>query len=239
MMFKRTLTFIKHWFWLIVLIATLCVLLYFGFENYLRFDFLKQHRESLLYWVQHHYIITVIAFSILYVILVAISFPGASYLTIVSGFLFGTFLGMIYVVCAATIGSIILFLAVRNAVNPLVADTQKTWINKMRQGFSENEVRYLFFLRILPIFPFWAVNVAAAVLNVRLITFILVTFIGIIPGTFIYALLGSGLGTVFDQNKSPNMGIIFEPYVLLPLIALAILSIFPVLYNKWRQLKTR
>lgn len=226
--------FIKQWFWLIVLIVTLVILFYGGFGQYLTFDYLKQHRALLLYWVNTHYLVTVSVFISLYILLVAVSFPGASYLTIISGFLFGVYFGTIYSVMSATIGAFFLFWAARLAINPLCEQHIESWVSKMRKGFHEHEVRYLLFLRLLPIFPFWAVNVAAAILNVRMITFTIVTFIGVIPGAFIYALLGSGLGRLFEQNKTPNMMTIFDPYIFLPLAGLATLIILPALYSKWR-----
>lgn len=229
------IAFFKQWFWLLILVTALLILLYVGLDKYLTFDFLRVHRVLLLSFSSQHIILTSVAFILLYIVLVAISFPGASYLTILGGFLFGTYLATVYVVISATIGSIGVFLAVRRAVNPLVSDQATGVINKMRQGFQENESRYLFFLRILPVFPFWAVNVAAAVFNVHLMTFIVVTFIGIAPGTFIYASLGSGLGHILDENKAPNMMLLFEPHVLLPLVALALLSLLPVFYRKIRQ----
>lgn len=221
----------KRWFWLVILITSLLIFLYFGFDKYLSFTFLRENRAILLSWVVNHYVITVVLFMLLYVFAVAISFPGASYLTITSGFLFGAYIGTLYVVISATIGSVIIFLAVRHAVNPSLTNDANSVINKMRHGFKENEVRYLLFLRLLPIFPFWAVNIAAALFNVRVITFVTVTLIGIVPGAFIYGLLGSGLGRVLDQNKPPNLYIIFDPYIFTALFALAVLTLLPVIYK--------
>lgn len=227
--------FIKRWFWLLVLVTTLIILMYFGFDKYLTFSSLREHRVLLLSWVVNHYVLSVLTFMGLYIIAVAVSFPGASYLTVIGGFLFGAVAATAYVVVSATIGSVLLFLAVRHAVNPLVSEKSDSLVNKMRRGFQENEARYLFFLRILPIFPFWAVNIGAAILNVRLLTFVVVTLLGIIPGAFVYALLGSGLGYFLDQNKAPSMAIIFQPYVIIPLILLAILAVLPIIYKKIKQ----
>lgn len=107
----------------------------------------------------------------------------------------------------------------------------------MQQGFQENAFSYLLFLRLVPIFPFWLVNIVPALLGISKQTFVIATFLGIIPGSFIYVLVGNGLGHVLDANKTPNLRIIFDPEVLIPLLALALISLIPVGYKHFKNKK--
>ena len=95
-----------------------------------------------------------------------------------------------------------------------------------------NAVSYLLFLRLVPLFPFWLINIAAAFFGVSARVFVLTTFFGILPGSFVYVLLGNGLGFLFDQGKTPNMNIIFRPSILVPILGLAILSLIPIIYKR-------
>jgi uncharacterized membrane protein YdjX (TVP38/TMEM64 family) len=86
----------------------------------------------------------------------------------------------------------------------------------------------------VPLFPFWLVNIAPAFLGVSTRVYVLATFFGIIPGTFVYSTVGDGLGVVFDRGETPDLGIIFEPTILGSIIGLAVLAMIPVLYKKLR-----
>lgn len=221
----------SRWLALIILVIGLILFFSFNLDEYFSFTVLKQHREALLIWVNTHYSLAVISFMLIYMLAVAFSIPVATFLTIVSGFLFGIWWGTLYVVISATIGSLIIFLAVRLAFEPWLRKKTYKWIDKMRKGFQKGAFHYLLILRLIPLFPFWVVNIVSALLGVRTSIFVLATAIGILPAAFIYVLLGSGLGKILDANQTPNIFIIFEPAFLIPLILLAILSFLPFLYK--------
>ena len=164
--------------------------------------------------------------------IVATSIPSATLLTLTGGFLFGLFFGTLYVVVGATIGAVILFLSVKTAVLDGIKKIPGRFIAQIKKGFLENAWSYLIMLRLIPVFPFWVVNIVSALLDVKLSTFVITTFFGIIPATFVYVWLGTGLGNLFDTNQQPNLSIIFSPNILLPLLALAMLSLMPVIYKK-------
>ena len=105
----------------------------------------------------------------------------------------------------------------------------------MEAGFQKNAFNYLMFLRLVPAFPFWLVNLVPALLDVKLTTYVTATFLGIIPGTFVFAFVGAGLGSVFESGTEPDLGLIFEPQVLLPILALAGLSVVPVVHRKLKS----
>jgi uncharacterized membrane protein YdjX (TVP38/TMEM64 family) len=218
-----------------ILLIIAGLLFYFGLFHYLTFDSLKTHRQLLLNWTAQHYIQAVLLYSLIYIITVACSIPGATILTLAGGFLFGWLLGSLYVVVSATLGAVLLFLAVKLAFREWMLKRTSRWIKRMEKGFQQNAFSYLLFLRFIPLFPFWLVNIIPALLGVRLRTFFVATFLGIIPGSMVYVSVGNGLGKIFDQNKTPDFSIIFSPAIFLPLIGLAVLSLLPVGYRIYKR----
>ena len=227
----------RRWLPLAILLDGLGAFFYFDLSQFLNFSTLQQHRQTLLSWTEAHYFQAAFIYIIIYILAVAISIPGAIFLTLVGGFLFGTIFGTLYVLISATLGATLIFLAVRIALEPWVAKKTSRWIKKMRTGFKQGAFQYLLFLRLVPLFPFWVINIVPALLGVKASTFMLATFIGIIPGSIVYVTLGNGLGSIFDRNETPNLGIIFELPVLLPLLGLAFLSLVPIIYQ-WKKRKS-
>ena len=222
----------KRFIPLILLVIGLVLFFYFRLYQYLSFTQLKAHRDLLLQWTSTHYELAVLAYFVIYIVAVAISIPGAIFLTLTGGFLFGIVFGTIYTVIAATIGATLLFIAVKTAFGTWLANKANTWVKRMQQGFQENAFNYLLFLRLIPLFPFWAVNIAPALLNMRLVPFMVATLVGIIPGSLVYVALGNGLQEIFANNQTPNLGVIFKPVILLPIVGLAILALVPIIYKK-------
>ncbi|HAT8179155.1 TPA: mercuric reductase [Legionella pneumophila] len=222
---------IHRWLPIIVLVGLLELFFGLHLDKYLSFNTLRENHALLIAWTQTHYLIAPLIFIFFYTITVAISIPGAVLLTLTGGFLFGVFWGVLFVVISATLGATILFFAVRTALGDWFAKKASGWIERMRQGFQHNAFSYLVTLRLIPLFPFWVVNIVPALLNIRAKTFIIATFIGIIPGTTVYVMVGNGLSQLFAANQTPNLGIIFELQILGPLLALAVLSLMPVLYQ--------
>ncbi len=234
-MFKTLITSVKRWLPLAVLLVCLGLFFYFGLNRYLSFEALKEHRQELVAWTSANFTLAALSFAAIYIISIAVSIPGATFLTLAGGFLFGIVWGSTLVVVSATIGATIIFLAVRTALAQWIAERASGWVEKMRRGFQDGAFQYLLVLRFVPLFPFWVVNIVPGLLGVRTSTYVLATFIGIIPGSIVYVMLGSGLGYVFDQDQTPNLGIIFEPKILLPLLALGVLSLLPLLYKYFRR----
>ena len=137
-------------------------------------------------------LLSLLAFVALYAAAVALSLPGGAVLTMAGGFLFGWLLGGIASILAATIGASIVFLIARSALGEFLAARAGPWLSRFRQGFQDDAFSYLLFLRLVPIFPFWLVNLAPGLLGVGFATYVATTFLGIIPGTFAFALAGSG-----------------------------------------------
>lgn len=205
-----------------------------GAHEALSFENLHRHRGALLDLVAARPVAAALLYILLYALTVALSVPGALILTLAGGFLFGTVLATALVVVGATLGAVLLFLIARTALGEPLRARAGPWLAKMAHGFNRDAFNYLLVLRLVPIFPFWLVNLVPALLGVRLSTFVLATAIGIVPGSLVYASVGAGLGAVFDRGGEPDLGLILEPRVLLPLLGLAALALAPV---AWRRFK--
>ena len=217
-----------------ILLLAIALVLALDLHGYLSFETLRQHREQLKDFVGRHAVLAPLLFMAIYAAVIALSVPGGAVLTIASGFLFGTLPATLYVVVAATLGATILFLIARTALGDPLRARAGPWLRRMEAGFAENALSYLLVLRLIPIFPFWLVNLVPAFLGVGLGTYVLGTFFGIIPGSFVYASVGNGLGAVFDAGETPDVGIIFEPSILVPIVGLAVLALLPVAHRKFK-----
>jgi uncharacterized membrane protein YdjX (TVP38/TMEM64 family) len=207
-------------------------------HRYLSFEELGRHRDALLWWRDDHWALAVLVFMSLYVLAVALSVPGAIWLTIVGGFLFGVVAGTAYAVVAATLGACAVFLAARYLVGDVLRAKAGPGVRKLEAGFREHALSYLLVLRLIPIVPFWLVNLVPALVGVSLRTFFFGTALGIIPGSLVYTCVGNGLGVVIDQGETPDLGIIFEPEILTPIMGLALLALSPVFYRRLKQRKS-
>jgi uncharacterized membrane protein YdjX (TVP38/TMEM64 family) len=208
-------------------------------DRYLSFEQLAAHREWLLAEVGRLGPLAPLLFALIYAAATGLSIPGATVLTLTAGFLFGTLAGTATVVVGATIGATIIFLVARTALGDALRARAGPSIRKLEAGFQENSLSYLLVLRLVPLFPFWLVNIVPALLGMRLPPFVFATFVGIIPGAIVYASLGSGLGAVIERGERPDLGIIFQPRVLGPLAALALLALVPVAYKHFHRPKAR
>ena len=216
---------------LVVLAAGAVAFFAFGINDYITLDALKENRAALQTLVAENVFLAAAVYIAIYTLMVAFSVPGALIATLTGGFLFGTIFGGLYTVVGATIGATIVFLAAKTALGDALRAKAGPGIRKMEEGFRQNAFSYLMVLRLVPLFPFFLVNLAPAFLGVPLRTYVIATFFGIIPGTFVFASVGNGLGAVFDAGDDPNLGIIFQPEVLGPILGLAALSLVPVLYR--------
>ena len=218
---------------LLLLAAAWIAFMLAGGYRYLTFSALARNRDWLCGLVQQWGVLAAFVYITVYAALVALSVPGAVVLTLAGGFLFGTWVGGLCAVFGATLGATAIFLAARAGLGGL-AQRAGRFVGKLEAGFRADAFSYLLVLRIVPIFPFWLVNLVPALVGVRLPTYVLATFLGIVPGTFIYASLGNGLGGLVEE---PDLAIIFKPSLLIPITGLALLALVPVAYKHWRGKK--
>jgi uncharacterized membrane protein YdjX (TVP38/TMEM64 family) len=237
MMAMETSTIVKPFAWkrlipLLVLVAGLVAFFALGLNRYITFQTLRENRQALLTWVQTAGTLAAVTYMAIYAVAVAFSLPGGAVMSITGGFLFGTVWGTVYIVISATIGATVLFLIAKTALGDPLRAKAGRWLHRMEAGFRDNALSYLLVLRLVPLFPFFVVNLVPAFLGVPLSTFILATGIGIIPGAFVFATVGAGLGSIFDAGGDFNAKAVLTPQILMALIGLAVLALIPVLYKK-------
>lgn len=216
----------------LALIAVVAAIGAFALRDYLSFDALRDNREALIAFRDGNFALTVLAFMFAYVLIVTFSLPGALIATLTGGFLFGTGLGAAINVTSATLGATAIFLAAQMGFGDRLKakmEASEGMVAKIKKGLDENQWSMLFFIRLVPAVPFFVANLIPAFLGVSLQRFMISTFLGIIPGSLVYSSVGAGLGEVFARGETPNLGIIFEPHILLPILGLCALSLLPVL----------
>jgi len=228
-----TATTIKRFLPLLLMIIAAATAFHFDLQHKLTFASLAANREQLLIWIEASPMLAAGGYLLLYIAVVALSLPGGMLMTISGGFLFGALFGGALAIVGATIGASLLFLIAKTSLGDLLLAKAGNSMKKMQQGFADNAFNYLLVLRLVPLFPFFLVNLAPAFLGVPLRTYILATLIGITPATAVFAMAGSGLGKVFDQGDTFSPSAILTPQMIGALCGLALLALLPILYRNY------
>ena len=213
---------------IILAIAAILAALFFYFDlpDYLTLDSLKANRSRLTAVYEEHGFAVVSVFITLYILQTALSLPGATIFSLAAGAIFGAVMGTVYAVTAATIGATLAFLATRYLFRDSVQNKFGSKLDKINRELSREGLNYLLFLRLVPLFPFFMINLAAGLTNIRLSTFFFGTLIGIIPGGFVYCNAGASLASI------NSIGDIASPRVLGSFALLGLFALLPVLYRK-------
>ena len=222
----------------LIVIVVAALLGIFAFRDQLSFEALARHREALLAFRDANSALAALAFIGAYVLIVALSLPGATVATLAGGFLFGLFPGVLYNVIAATIGAAGIFLAVRAGFGAALARRIESGggaAARLQAGLRQNEWSVLMVMRLVPALPFFLANLIPAVVGVRFDRFVITTFLGIFPAALVFTSVGAGLGEVFARGGTPDLSVIFSPPILLPLLGLAALSALPVVVKYFRK----
>ncbi|MEQ8735649.1 MAG: TVP38/TMEM64 family protein [Rhodospirillaceae bacterium] len=227
---------IKRLVVLAVFSGLIAVVLSTGVQDMLSLEGLRQNRETLLQFVAENYLGAVAVFIAVYILAVTFSIPGAVWLSISGGFVFSAGPATVYIVLAATIGATLVFLLARYVIGDTLRSKAGGAIERMRSGFQEDAFSYMLVLRLVPLFPFFIVNLVPAFLSVPVRVYVAGTALGIIPGAFVYALVGDGLGAVFDAGGDVDPGaVLLRPEVVGSLLGLAVLALIPVIYKRVRS----
>jgi len=221
-----------------VLVVGLVLFFALDLDRYVGLESLAANRLALKEWVGAHVLLAPAAYIVTYIVVVAFSLPVAAVMTLAGGFMFGAVGGTLYAVSGATIGATLLFLIARTSFGDYLLARASDGVQRMQRGFAANALSYLLVLRLIPIFPFFLVNLAPAFLGVPLRTYVFATFFGIMPGGFVYALAGAGIGSVLEQGKELTLHGILTPQVVGALVGLALLSLLPVVYKHFRKRDT-
>lgn len=214
-----------------VAIMVIAVLGLVFLRDRLGFDALADHHETLLAYRDANMALTMLLFMAAYVAIVAFSLPGATVATLTGGFLFGLFPGALINAAAATMGAILIFSAARSGFGAQLSariDTGEGAVRRLKRGIDDNQWSVLFLMRLVPAVPFFVANVVPAFLNVPLYRFVITTALGILPGALVYTSIGAGLGDVLARGERPDLGVLFEPHILWPLIGLIALATLPI-----------
>ena len=202
------------------------------------FEALARHREALLAFRDAHYLTTVLGFVAVYIGIVALSLPGGTVATLTGGFLFGLFPGVLFNVIGATVGAVVIFLAARSGFGDRLAAKLQSGggaAARLMAGIKDNEWSVLFLMRLIPAVPFFLANLIPAFTGTRLSAYAVTTFLGIIPAALVFTSVGAGLGEVFARGETPDLGILFTPPILLPILGLAALSALPMVVKAFRK----
>jgi len=254
-MARGAASWVKRLWPLLLLLAVGGFIIAMGWHRYLTLEHLAGNRETLRVLIQGHLLLALVAFVALYAMAVALSLPGGAVLTIAGGFLFGWVLGGVASVIGATLGAIVVFVIAKTALSDVLAARAGPWLSRFRDGFHQDAFSYLLFLRLVPIFPFWLVNLAPGLLGVSFTTYVVTTFLGIIPGTFAFALAGNGLDSVIEAQQSAHQSCLAKvgegaqescpqgldpsalltPELIAGLVALGLVSLIPVAVKWFRR----
>lgn len=242
---------LRRWGPLAILLCAIAAAWAAGLQDYLSLTAIADNRDALIGFVSNNAVLSGLIYFGVYATAVSLSLPGASLLTILGGFLFGWLAGGFLTVLAATAGAIVIFLVARTSLGEALASRAGPWMNRLSKGFREDAFHYLLFLRLVPVFPFWLINIAPALAGVPLGTYAITTLIGIIPGTFAFSVLGSGLDSIITAQRQAHLACVAEqgaancqftldagalvtPQLLAAFAALGVVALIPVAVRKWK-----
>lgn len=245
----------RRWLPLLVLVAAMVAVYAMGWHRLLSFEVIGRNYDALRDLIAAHRARALALYMLLYIAVVALSLPGGLVMTVAGGLLFGWQAGAAATVVAATTGATLLFLIARTSLGEPLARRAGPWLTRLRDGFNENALSYMLFLRLVPVFPFFIVNLAPALLGVPLSTYLAGTFFGIIPATIAFSVAGSGLGSVVEaqnavhaaclqrQAREPTLacpytidtGNLITNEMLAAFVLLGLVALIPVAAKKWRD----
>jgi len=238
---------------LAVVLAAMVAVFATGAYRAVSLEMLVRHRMAIDAFIATHALGALAAFVALYVVAVALSIPCALFLTIAGGVLFGALAGGIAAMIGSTLGATVLFLVARNACGEALIRRAGPLGCKLADGFRADAFSYLLFLRLVPAFPFFLVNIVPALVGVRLSTFVLATMLGIVPATFAFAFFGSGLDSILagqehafraclesgrtDCTLHFDLSMILTPRLIAGLVVLGVIALVPVVVKRLKRMR--
>jgi uncharacterized membrane protein YdjX (TVP38/TMEM64 family) len=207
--------------------AVIGAFFYLDLGRFLSLETLKQNRDQLLVFTETHYAASVSLFILAYIVVAGLALPGAVILTLAGGFLFGSVFGTLFVNLGATTGALLAFLAARYLLRDWVEQKFGRWLGPVQQGFAKDAFSYLMTLRLIPLFPFFVVNLVAGLTRMSAGSYVAATALGIIPGSFVYAYAGRQLGTINSLKE------VASPNVIAAFVLLGVLALMPIVYRRF------
>ena len=210
----------------------------FVLRDHLTFEALARNRDMLIDFRDRNYPLAVLGFMVAYIAIVALSLPGATLATLTGGFLFGIFPGILYNILAATLGATLIFLAAKRGFGADFAarvSSRGGAVARLQTALQNNEWSALLIMRFAPVVPFFLANLIPAFVGVRTHRFVITTFFGIMPGSFVLTSVGAGLDSVFASGDMPDLSVLFAPHILIPVLGLVVLSALPIILKLLRK----
>lgn len=243
---------VRRWLPLAFLVALIALAYGFGLQKYFSLQMIAENHVRVENYVSENLALALALFTLVYIIVVALSLPGAAVLSIIGGYLFGVLISVPVTIITATLGSIVVFRIVKTSAGAAMAEKASPFVKRLTQGFADDAFNYLLFLRLAPVFPFFAVNAVAGLARVNTITFITATFFGIMPGAVAFAYLGRGLGSVIEMQMKLHEACVAEkgaalcpfeisssslitPPLLMAFAGLAVVALIPVALKSWKR----
>lgn len=219
-----------------------------GLHEAVGIDAVMARRDQLRGFVDSRPLLAALGYAGIYVAFVALSLPGAWWLSVMGGFLFGWLAGGALAVVCATIGAILIFLAARTSVGESLVRRAGPRLTRFLAAFRRDAFAYLLIMRLLPVIPFWVNNLAPALVGARLSNFAAATFVGIIPVTFAFAFAGEGLDAMMAEERAdqaacraaghascaPSLGLedLLTPQLMIAIGVISLLSLLPILFRR-------
>ncbi len=223
----------RKWVILVAFVGVIVAVRVMGWDAYISFEMLKNKRETLLLFVEEHYLLSALGLMVFYALSVTLMLPIATVLSLAAGFMFGAFYGLIFAVLGATLGAVASFYVARFALGESLQTKYAKELAKFNTGLEKDGYSYLFALRLIPVFPFFLVNLFCGLTRIDIKTFFITTFLGIIPGGFAYTYAGSQLSHIDNASD------IFTPQMALALALFGVLALMPVVYRKIKNRRGR
>ena len=214
-----------------IVACTVAAFFIFDLGRFLTLESLKTNRDALLAYYSAYKLVFVIVFILVYTAQTALSLPGAAILTLAAGAIFGALLGTVWVNIGATTGAVLAFLLARTLLRDWVVHTFGTKMESLDKGLKESALSYLLFLRLIPLFPFFLVNLACGITGLPMRTYIVGTMVGILPGSFVYANAGSSIASINSLSE------VASPRVLFSFALLGVFALIPALYKKIKSIR--
>jgi uncharacterized membrane protein YdjX (TVP38/TMEM64 family) len=246
------LALLRRYGLLALVMAVMALVLARGWHHYVSLETVVTQRDRFQQVLLANVVLSVLVYVGIYALLVALSLPCGLIMTLTGGLLFGWLLGALAAMAGATLGAVVVFLIARTAVGDSLSQRAGPWLAKLSEGFQKDALSYLLFLRLVPAFPFWFVNIAPAVLGVPLKTFLLATVVGIMPATFAFASAGAGLDSVIMAAKNAHAACVaakgaeacpFKLHVsslltrelMLALVLVGLVALMPAGLKQWKR----
>lgn len=218
----------------IILVSGFALFFASGAHRYISFAALAESYADIKLFVSERWLLSLTLYFVIYFTAVALSLPIASVLTLAGGAILGWTAALI-ILLAATSGAFVVFFAARNLLHDWLKEKAGPFMLKLEDGFQKNGFFYLLALRLIPAAPFWVVNIVPACVGMSAWPFIIATFFGIAPGSLIYVWVAQGFDHVLSQGDTPDLSLLAEPQIILPLAALGVMALLPVLFQKIKQ----